>query len=182
MVGSEPWSIASSPYWRWLVHKAHLVCRCATTVASHTARYRVGIVPSRKRAGVDWYAHLLIPANSSQARVTAAFEASLKMVPRKLLAHTSLDEEGIRATAGAYQHPEKWDINGPSDPEVQARYFTAACRTVLHYHMRGLYFYQLPLNDNPAHSFTFPAYFVKNAGAKAIQGCARMFAARRHRA
>lgn len=181
VVGTEPYYIASSPDWRWLEHKAHSVCQCATVVSAQFERYQVGAVPSRKTAGVDWYAHLLIPNNSSQARVTAAFEASLKMVPRRLLADTALDEEGIRATAGAYPHPEKWDINGPSDPEVQTRYFTAACQTVEHYHMRGVYFYQMPLNDNPAHPFTFPAYFVKDAGAKAIQGCARMFRARRHR-
>jgi hypothetical protein len=182
VVGTEPFYIASSPYWRWLLHKAHSVCKCATIVASHTARYRVGIVPSRKRAGVDWYAHLHIPDNSSQARVTSAFEASVKMVPRRLLARTSLDEEGIRATVGAYAHPEEWDITGPSDPEVQARYFTAACETVKHDHMRGVYFYVIPLRDNPAHPLAFAAFFVKNAGAKAIQGCARMFAAKRHHA
>jgi hypothetical protein len=182
VVGTEPLYIATSPYWRWLLRKAHAVCKCATIVASHTARYRVGIVPSRKRAGVDWYAHLNIPDNSSQARVTSAFEASMKMVPRRLLARTSLDEEGNRATDGAYGHPEEWDISGPADPEVQARYFTAACETVEHYHMRGIYVYLMPLRDNPAHPLTFPAFFVKNAGAKAIQGCARMFAAKRHHA
>ena len=180
VVGTEPFYTASSPYWRWLLDRAHSVCKCATIVASHTGRYRSGIIPSRKRAGVDWYSHLRIPANSSQARVTSAFEASMKMVPRRLLARTSLDEEGIRATLGAYRHPEKWNVNGPSDPEVQARYFTAACQTVKHYHMRGVYFYLIPLRDNPAHPLTFPAYFVRNAGAKAIQGCARMFAATRH--
>jgi hypothetical protein len=180
VVGTEPYYIASSPDWRWLERKARSVCQCATVVSAQFERYQVGTVPSRKTAGVDWYAHLLIPNDSSQARVTAAFEASLKMVPRRLLAGTWLDEEGIRATSGAYQHPEEWDINGPSDPEVQARYFTAACQTAEHYHMRGIYFYQMPLNDNPAHPFTFPAYFVKNAGGKAIRGCSRMFAKRHH--
>lgn len=180
VVGTEPYYIASSPDWRWLERKAHSVCQCATVVSSQFERYQIGTVPSRKTAGVDWYAHLLIPNNSAQARVTAAFESSLKMVPRGLLARTTLEEEGIRATTGAYRHPEEWNINGSPDPRVQARYFTAACKTVKRYDMRGIYFYQVPLNDNPAHPFTFPAYFVRNAGAKAIQGCARMFAQRHH--
>lgn len=175
VVGTEPFYNAASPYWRWLLDKAHEVCHCSAIVASQTARYRVGVIPSRKRAGVDWYPHLRISSKSSQARVTAAFEASMRMVPRRLLARTSLDEEGIRGTSGAYRHPEKWSINGPSDPEVQARYFTAACQTVEHYHMRGIYFYVMPFNDNPAHPSTFPAFFVKNAGSEAIQGCARIF-------
>jgi hypothetical protein len=179
VVGTEPYYIASSPDWRWLERKAHSVCQCATTVSSQFERYRVGSVPSRKTAGVDWYPELLIPNNSAQARVTAAFEASLRMVSRERLAGTTLDEEGIRATAGAYPHPEKWGINGPADPAVQARYFTAACKTVKRYRMRGVYFYMMPLNDNPAHPLNFPAFFVKNAGAKAIQRCARMFAAKR---
>jgi hypothetical protein len=41
--------------------------------------------------------------------------------------------------------------------------------------MRGVYFYNIPLNDDPAHPFTFPAYFVGNAGSTAIQGCAKLF-------
>ena len=88
--------------------------------------------------------------------------------------------KGSGPPPGRTRIPRSGTCTAP-DPEVQTRYFTAACQTVEHYHMRGVYFYQMPLNDNPAHPFTFPAYFVKDAGAKAIQGCARMFRARRHR-
>ena len=40
-----------------------------------------------------------------------------------------------------------------------------ACQTVVRFHMRGVYFYNIPLNDDPAHPFSFPAYFVGNAGS-----------------
>ena len=174
-VATEPWAIAGSPRWSWLLGKTHAVCKCATSIASHIARYRAGVFPSNERPGVDWYAHFHIPASASQARATAAWEQSMHTVPRGLLKHTTLDEEGIRGTAGAYQHPESWAINGPSDPTVQARWFTGACRTVKHFHMKGIYFYEIPFNDDPAHPFSFPAYFIDNAGSAAIRGCAAMF-------
>lgn len=179
VVGTEPFYTASSPYWSWLIAKAHRICHCSTSVASHIARYRVGVIPSRKAPGVDWYAHLHIPDSATQTTVTAALEQSMHMVPRRVLARTSLDEEGIRATARAYQHPEAWNIGGRNDPQVQARYFTAICQTAKHFRMRAVYFYEIPLNDDLGHPFSFPAYFVRNQGSKAIQGCARMFGALR---
>lgn len=176
VVGTEPFYTAGSPYWRWLLARAQGVCGCATSVASHDHHYRQGIIPSRQSAGVDWYPHFHLAASASQRAVTAAWEASLAKIPAGLLSRTSLDEESIRATAGAYRHPQSWDIGGRPDALVQARYFTAACQTAAHYRMRAVYFYMIPLNDNPAHPARFPAYFVKNAGAKAIGDCQRILA------
>jgi hypothetical protein len=181
VVATEPFYIADSQYWLWLLGKAHGICGCATRIGSQIARFRAGVLPSRNAPGVDWYAHLNIPDSASQQTVTAGWEASMNMEPPWLLARTTLDEEGIRATAGAYDHPESWNINGPNDPQVQARWFTGACQTVVRFHLRGVYFYEIPLNDDPAHPFTFPAFFVGNAGSTAIQGCARMFSAASHR-
>ena len=106
VVATEPWDIADSPYWPWLLGKAHGTGGCATSIASQTARYRVGVLPSKNTPGVDFYPHLNIPASASQQTVTAGWEASMNMVPLWVRARTTLDEEGIRATAGAYQHPE----------------------------------------------------------------------------
>jgi hypothetical protein len=181
VVATEPFYIADSSAWLWLLGKAHEICGCATRVASQTARYRTGVLPSRSASGVDWYPHLNIPDSASQQAVTAGWEASMNMEPPWVRARTTLDEEGIRGTDGAYQHPESWNIGGTNDPEVQARWFTAACQTVVRFRMQGVYFYELPLNDNPAHPFSFPAFFVKNAGSTAIQGCAQMFNAARGR-
>ncbi len=66
-------------------------------------------------------------------------------------------------------------MNGPPDPTVQARWFTGACQTVKHFHMKGIYFYEIPFNDDPAHPLSFPAYFINNAGSAAIRGCAAIF-------
>ncbi len=182
VVATEPFYIADSPHWLWLLGKAHEICGCATRIASQTARYRVGVLPSKNTPGVDWYPHLNLPASASQQAVTAGWEASMNMVPQWVRARTTLAEEGIRGTDGAYQHPESWNIDGPDDPQVQAHWFTAACQTVVRFGMRGIYFYELPLNDDPANPMKFPAFFVGNAGATAIQSCAQMFSAVRRRA
>ncbi len=174
-VATEPWTITGSPRWLWLLGKTHGVCHCATSIASQIDRYRAGVLPSKNAPGVDWYAHFHILDSASQATVTAAWEQSMHRVHRRLLKRTTLDEEGIRGTAGAYKHPESWAINGPPDPTVQARWFTGACQTVKHFHMKGIYFYEIPLNDDPAHPFSFPGYFINNAGSAAIRGCADIF-------
>ena len=176
VVGTELYGLAKSPYWQSFLNRAHDECGCQVNVASQDTDYTEGIVPSYQNQGVDWYAALRIPSNAPQADVTTGFEQSLAAMPESLLLRTSIDEESIRGTAGAYRHPSEWQINGRSNPAVQARYFTAVCQTVVHYHMSGVWFYNIPLNDDPADPENFPAYFVDNSGSKAIAGCARMFA------
>ena len=100
VVTTEPFDIANSQHWLWLLGKAHGICNCATSIASQTARYRVGVLPSRNAPGVDWYPHFDVPDNASQQTVTAAWEESMHMVPPWLLARTTLDEEVSAAPPG----------------------------------------------------------------------------------
>jgi len=176
VVGTELYGLADSPYWQSFLNRAHDECKCQVNVASQDTDYTEGIVPSYQDQGVDWYANLRVPSDASQVRVTAGFEQSLAAFPESMLVRTSIDEESIRASAGAYHHPSSWQINGRSDSEVQARYFTAVCQSVVHYHMRGVWFFNIPLNDDPAAPESYPAYFVDNSGSKAIARCAAMFA------
>ena len=173
VVGTELRGLTSSPYWPGLVRQAHQICGCDVSIAAFDHKYAQGFVPPVANPGVDWYPHLQIDPGASQAAVTRAWKASLARLPRSLLARTSLDEESIRATVGAYRHPENWSINGPAAPRIQARYFTAACAAARFYGIRSIWFYKIPLNDNPAQPLTFPSYFVRNAGARAIAKCAR---------
>jgi 4-amino-4-deoxy-L-arabinose transferase-like glycosyltransferase len=173
VVGTELAGVAHSSLWGSFVHQAHLTCGCQVSIAAWGKQYtQQNLVPGAS-PGTTWYPHLNLPANASQVQVTRAWEASLAHLPPSLLEQTSLDEESIRATAGAYRIPEKWSRNGSPAPWVQARYFTAACQAAVHYHMRALYFYMIPLNDNPASPDPFPAYFVGNQGTSAISNCAR---------
>jgi hypothetical protein len=176
VVGTELYSLPYSKWWPWFLSRAQSDCGCQVSYAAQQTEYLKNskVLPHVSALGADFYPALRLPASASQAKVTAGWEKSLRSVPESRLDRTSLDEVSIRATAGAYYHPATWDDGGKSDPTVQARYFTAACATAAHYHMRAVYFYFVPLNDDLAHPASFPAYFVKNAGSKAIAGCRKI--------
>ena len=172
VAGTELDGVASSPQWKSFIRQAQTICGCQVSVSAFDHQYARGIVPPVPNPGVDWYPHLSLRATAPQSTVTAAWKSSLARIPQPLLERTSLDEEGIRGTAGAYRHPEKWGTGGPVDPQVQARYFTAACQAASYYHMTAIYFYEIPLADNPSNPSKFPAFFVGNVGASAIRACA----------
>jgi hypothetical protein len=174
VTGTELGGVAQSRNWRWFLRRVADDChRCSVSIAIWHNDYSHSILTSAVgQPGVDWYPGLSVSAGASQKRVTAALEASLRKIPRALLRRTVLDEVSIRATAGAYHDPSDWNKGGRADAEVQARYFTATCQTAAHYKMAGLYFYDIPLDDNPAQPFTFPAFFVGNSGGRAIARCA----------
>jgi hypothetical protein len=178
VVGSELAALPASKWWTWFLRKAQADCGCQLSYAAQDTEYRKNSanLPRVNALGTDFYPALKLATSASQAKVTAAWEKSLRSVAESRLDRTSLDEVSIRATAGAYQHPATWNDGGRADPTVQVRYFTAACATAAHYHMRALFFYFVPLNDNPADPINFPAYFVKNAGSKAIAGCRKVLA------
>jgi 4-amino-4-deoxy-L-arabinose transferase-like glycosyltransferase len=175
VVGTELDHMAQAPGWPRFIARARAICRCSVSLDTFDHQYARDVLPPESALGVDWYPDLHIGPDASQQRVTAALEASLAVDSPSVLERTMLDEESIRATAGAYDHPQNWNAGGRAAPQVQARYFTAVCQAVEHYHMQGTYFYMIPLNDNPADPTQFPAYFVGNAGTTAIQGCAALF-------
>ena len=57
---------------------------------------------------------------------------------------------------------------------VQVNWFTAACKTVQRYHMRGVFFFKVDLTDNPAHPASSLSTFEGREGAAAIGECARI--------
>lgn len=178
VVGTELGGLKYSVSWLWFLSKAQSDCGCQVSYSDETGEYLQNSpnLPPIKALGTDYYPTLKLPGSASQARVTAAWEQSLASVTESRLDRTSIDEVSIRGTVGAYQHPQVWNDVGAADATVQVRYFTAACATVAHYHMRALFFYFVPLNDNPAAPIQFPAYFVKNRGSKAIAGCRKILA------
>jgi hypothetical protein len=159
--------------WPWFLSKAHADCGCQVSYAAQMTQYlqQSRRLPPTMALGADLYPSLNLPAGASQSRVTAGWESFLSTVSESRLDRTSLDEISIRATVGAYRHPADWNAGGKSAPWVQARYFTGACHTAAKYHLQALFFYFVPLNDDPAAPFPFPAYFVNNAGTSAIRGC-----------
>jgi 4-amino-4-deoxy-L-arabinose transferase-like glycosyltransferase len=173
VLGTELAGLDRAPQWPALVRQATAKCDCQVSVDVVDRHYLTHQTPAVPALGTDWYPDLGLPASASQGQVTAAWERSLSRISPTVLATTSLDETSIRATAGAYMHPSAWNVNGPPAPQVQARYFIAACRAAAQYHMKGIWFYNIPLADDPAAPTQFPAYFVGNDGARAIAACAQ---------
>jgi hypothetical protein len=125
--------------------------------------------------GMDMYKALNLKYNASQARVTATWESVFATTPEAILERTALDEEGIEARRGAYKLPPNLGAPGVPDQAVQARWFTAACQTAEHYHMRAVYFFKVDLTDNPVEPASSLSTFEGRAGALAIGNCASIF-------
>lgn len=125
--------------------------------------------------GMDMYRALKLKVSATQAQVTKAWEAQFTNIPAAVLMRTALDEEGIAARAGAYRLPPNLGAPGRLNQLVQARWFTAACKTVAHYHMRAVYFFKVNLADNPAEPSKALSVFEGRKGAVAISACAKLF-------
>jgi hypothetical protein len=136
-----------------------------------TARPRF---PPVKYVGMDMYWHVKVPPDATQAQVTAAWKSLFGKVSPSLLRRTAIDEMGIEARAGAYAAPQDLGTAGRLSERVQVNWFTAACKTVQRYRMRGLFFFKVDLTDNPEHPATSLSTFEGKEGAAAIAACARI--------
>ena len=131
-------------------------------------------LPPVKYVGMDMYWHFMIRAAATAAEVTGAWERLFGAVPSSLLRRTAIDEMGIEARAGAYTNPQDLGMAGQLSERVQVNWFTAACKTVQRYHMRGVFFFKVDLADNPVHPATSLSTFEGRKGAAAIAACTRI--------
>ena len=136
-----------------------------------TARPRL---PPVKYVGMDMYWHAKIPPDATQAQVTAAWESLFGKISPSLRRRTAIDEMGIEARSGAYSNPQDLGQAGRVSEKVQVNWFTAACKTVQRYRMRGVFFFKVDLTDNPGHPATSLSTFEGRRGAAAIAACARI--------
>jgi hypothetical protein len=125
--------------------------------------------------GMDMYKALNLKYNAPLAHVVQLWEGVFSSTPATILTRTALDEEGIEARRGAYKRPPNLGTPGIKDEAVQANWFTSACRTVVKYHMRGVYFFKVDLADNPLEPSDALSVFEGREGAKAIAACAKLF-------
>jgi hypothetical protein len=178
VTGTEMDGVSQSPLWNSFLIKCAEIYQGVLSYADHQYRYfpprtqlpPVGLV------GLDDYEPLNLPATATLAQVTAAYEHYFTTVPASLLRRTALDETGIQARAGAYQEPSFMYIPGTLDPEVQANWYTAACRAVKRFRLRAVFIWKVDLADNPAHPASSLSTFEGRVGAQAIGGCAAILA------
>lgn len=133
------------------------------------------ILPPVADFGVTAYPHVSLPARATVAQLTAAWTSFLDQVPASVLRRTAIDEIGIPAEVGAYTHPWAWNNqHGRQDDQVQARWFEAACAAAVAAHMRGIFFWNVNLVDDPQHPFASLVKFeARPASEAAIRNCGR---------
>jgi hypothetical protein len=184
---TEMHSLNDSPFWQPFLAKAAKVYHGVLSYAAWDGDYfgadpgapvQAGLPNTHflppPYLGMDMYWHTQLRASASQTEVTQAWEALFSKAPPAILRRTAIDEMGIQARAGAYRDPPALDQAGRASDLVQARWFTAACATVAHFHMRGVFFWKVDLTDNPSHPATSLSTFEGRKAATAISACAKV--------
>jgi hypothetical protein len=175
VAGTELHAMNASPGWTGFFGRLASVYRGVISYASWDGDY---FPPGRHlqqlaALGMDMYERMPgLAASAPEAAVLARWDRLLGELPRSVLARTTIQEMGIEAAAGAYQHPADLGAAGAVDPRVQANWFTAACQAAHRYDLHGLFFWKVDLTDNPAHPAASPSTFEGRLGALAIASCA----------
>jgi hypothetical protein len=183
VVGTEMASVDRSPLWTPFFNAAAKIYKGSLSYASWGGRsdadsggffdkHRVDL-PTADLAATA-YPPIALSRYASVAALTKAWEHWLTAyTPAAVLRRTAIDEIGIPALAGSYYDPWQWDnLAGTADPTVQARWFKAVCNAVTAEHMRGIYFWSEPLNDNPAKPFNSLVGFLgRPESLAAIRSC-----------
>jgi hypothetical protein len=140
-VGAEFQEFGTSSRWTSLDKALRRKFKGALAYANNGRQLHRGTGGRGVQVSADSYPDMpRMPANATVARLTKAWEAWDRSMPRG----TVLSEVGIAAVRGAYRKPwfDKWP-HPHMDPTVQARWFTAACRAAAATHMGGIYFWAI---------------------------------------
>jgi hypothetical protein len=178
VTANEMHKMNGSALWGWFLGKVRKVYHGVVSYTAWDEDYlptAAQILPVRL-LGTNMYRPVFLSDSAPLRQVTAAWEAYFRYVPASVRYRTAIDETGIAAKAGAYRHPGDLYQNSRSvrDEQVQINWFLAACHTVLHYRMRGVFFWKVDLTDNPVHPATSLSTFEGQKGALAIRECAKL--------
>lgn len=174
VVGTELDSfIDSSAQWRQLVADGQARFGGLITYASDWDPWSSGHVPGAiPDIGVDAYPPIHLSDSASVEQLSAAWTTWLKRRPDKVLARTAIQELGIPAQAGVYDRPNAWgSATVTLEPQIQINWFTAACQSARALHLRGLYFWMLDSNADPANASKYPSGSFIGRGDSAIKAC-----------
>lgn len=173
VTATEMHYLNNSPLWPSFFRRIKHVYHGVGSYTAWDKDYINRLLQPVKYIGMDMYHHLSLPASATSAQVTAAWKDYLGKMPASILQATAIDETGIEARAGAYKRPQDLGLPGRLDEQVQVNWYTAACNTVHHFHMRGVFFWKVDLSDNPTSPTTALSVFEGRKGAQAIRACAQ---------
>jgi hypothetical protein len=175
VAATEMHDLATSPGWAGFFQRIAAVYQGNVTYASWDGDYfppKQHLLPA-DALGMDMYEAMPgLPASASEAQVLRDWDKYFDKMPASVVEQTTIQEIGIEARAGAYKDPANLGAPGALDQQVQANWFTAACKTVRKYNMRGVFFWKVDLTDNPAFPASSLSTFEGKQGATAIAACA----------
>jgi hypothetical protein len=175
IAGTELTSIEGSPLWRHFYSAAAKIYSGTLSYASWGGGFFTlhRQLPPVAKYGVTAYPSFDLPVTATVSQLTADWTRFLDVVPGKVLRQTAIDEIGIPAEEGAYADPWAWNNqHGVQDNEVQARWFEAACDAAATAHLRGIFFWNANLIDNPEQPFPSLVKFENRPNSEAaIRDC-----------
>lgn len=143
---------APTSQWRSFLAKVHHVysgkVSYATWGTDFYAEYPA--IPPTSWYGLTAYPDVALPDSASVPQLTRAWVRVFRYVPPSILVRTAIQEIGIPAGDGAYHAPWAWNRSYLLNEAVQARWFLAACYAARQLKLRGIYFWNLNLTDNPS--------------------------------
>lgn len=169
--GTEFSLFGHSRLWNGLVRALHSVY---TGTVAYDSNWGIPIRNSGGSGvaeGVDAYQPMAVSANASQAKLTAAWTAYDRTLPRGTV-ELELD---IAAVRGAYLRP--YQVSGWHEaklaPYIQVRWFTAACDALVRAKLAGIYYWAVGLGQSTSIPPTLsePGSWVDSPGATAVAGC-----------
>ncbi len=168
--GAEFTAFGGSVLWNGLVTSLRGVYHGTLLYANNWGIPLTGNGGAGVREGVDSYHPLRVAPDASLARLTAGWRA----YDRRLPAGTVETEIGIAAVRGAYTVPYQNSWKGARlTPNIQTRWFTAACDAAASEQLGGIYFWSVGLGQalNSPPTQATPTSWVDGPGAGAISSC-----------
>ena len=176
VIGSELDSLAGDPHWAGLLHQVSTIYKGRLSYSANWDVYQLDDVGVPVQAvGVDAYPPQNVGTNATVSQLTKGWLSWFDKAPASLRARTTIDEIGIVPTAGAYKVPYAWSLAGKYDPEIQTRWFTAACSAARTSGISGIYFWGMTSSQIPTETASDAGgdSFVNRPAVAAIKWCFR---------
>jgi hypothetical protein len=122
--------------------------------------------------GVDAYPEIDLPNDAPVSELTTAWEDFLEHRSSSVLQNTVIQEVGIAAGSGAYQHPAAFaDVGSTLIPSIQINWFAAACDAAKSLGLPGIYYWDVDSYADPAQGATSDKGAFIGVGDQAIKAC-----------
>ena len=161
VIGTELTSMTTAPgnLWDPVMRAARDAYSGEISYGDNWDSWRAGTTASPAPVtGLDAYPALQLPDSATVAQLTDAWRGYLSNRPLVVRQQTVIQEIGIAAQSGAYKKPYVWgDSKTPVNVLIQRNWFTAACQSAKSEGLRGIYFWSVDGNADPASAAPSPS-------------------------